>query len=118
MRRAAIFLLLLAFGAVALVPAPATVLPGAEELRERRDSHGDSDGRDKAFAARKPLPQGVGAALKRPSAPSLRRTFFAVAIAFPSPVLQVPERGDEPVTPSELQVSSAAHSNPLRAPPV
>ena len=115
-RRAAVFLLLLAFGAVALVPVAG--LSGAGESRERHDDDAQGGERDKAFAARKPLPQVVSAALKRPSAPSLRRTLLAVAAAFPSLVLQAPERGGEPVTPAELQVFNAAHSNPLRAPPV
>lgn len=117
-RRAAVFLLLLAFGAVALVPIPVAGLSGAEELRERREGDGQGHEHDKAFAARKPAQLAAGAALKRPSAPPLRRTLFAVAAAFTSLVLQAPERGDEPVTPAELQVFNAAHSNPLRAPPV
>jgi len=115
-RRAATLFLLLIFGAVALVPVPLENIPGASELRKRGDAV--DPGGDAAVAARKPAPESVTAALKRPSAPSLRRMLLAVGGPAPSLVLQPPARTVAPTAPSHLREFRSAHPNALRAPPV
>ncbi len=118
MRRAAVFLLALAVGAVAFIPAPVENLAGGFELRKRRDDAHQGREQDKAFAARKTLPESVSAPLKRPSAPNLRRTLIALALPVPFLALQSPGRGGDPTTPTYLQVFSPSNPQSLRAPPV